>query len=210
MTAVSSPPAGTAGPPAGTAGPPDRPAGRSLLMPGPAHFDAVRAYTSGTRHVELAEPLDLADPTPADVQGLDAVRDATAVGMTVTWRLAALAPAVELRELSHLHPPAEPSGAVDGSELASWHEEFFLGRCCWRLGPGFAQIRDRRKRALERYTITETALQGALAELAAGARLPAAGVIAPLVEERLVLMLGGLSWLAPYRLVRWPSPSLVI
>lgn len=167
-------------------------------------FAAGDLYRAGVRTVELDRPVDLTAPTPADHRAMDVVRNATARGMRVMWELRELPPSIAVGELSHLHPPRR----VGGDEaVAAWWEDFYLGRCCWRQGPGFVQIRDRRDRRLVRFTVTEPDLIEAIRRLDRGESVPA-DAVGPLVEERLVLMLGERPWLVPYRAVRWPSPSM--
>lgn len=173
-------------------------------------FPADEVYRSGVRVVALDRPVDLAAPTPADCRALDVVRRATARGLRVLWELDATSPSIGALELSHLHPPRRIE-APDGPErIAAWWQEFYLGRCCWRQGPGFVQIRDRRDRRLVRYTVTEPELMAALHDLDEGSHSPPADAIAPLLEERLVLPMGALFWLVPYRAVRWPIPSMTL
>ncbi|WP_373283796.1 DUF5825 family protein [Nocardia tenerifensis] len=56
--------------------------------------------------------------------------------------------------LSHLHLPDRSEQPADSAELDAWWEAFYIGRCCWRQGPGFIQVRDRRRGPLAKYTIT--------------------------------------------------------
>lgn len=69
------------------------------------------------------------------------------------------------------------------------------------------EIRDRRSRRLDKYILTEPDLISALHALDKGENIPAESV-RPLLDERLVLPLGDVLRLAPYRAVRRPSPSL--
>lgn len=167
-------------------------------------FAAGDLYRSGVRSVELARPVDLTTPSPEDHRAMDVVRNATARGMRVVWELSSLPSSITVGELSHLHPPRRIGG---DESVAGWWDAFYLGRCCWRQGPGFVQIRDRRDRRLVKFTVTEPDLIEAIQRLDRGEPVPAEAV-APLVDEHLVLMLGEQPWLAPYRAVRWPSPSL--
>ncbi|GAA2398755.1 hypothetical protein GCM10010191_01910 [Actinomadura vinacea] len=174
-------------------------------------FPAGNLYRSGVRTVELDEPVDLAAPSPVDCRRLDIVRLATARGMRVIWELRAMSPSIGANELSHLHPPRRIGDDPDGTrKIAAWWEGFYLGRCCWRQGPGFLQIRDRRDRRLVKYTLTEPDLIAALHELDQGNHSVSAETVGPLLEERLVLAMGELFWLAPYRMVRWPDPSMTV
>ena len=176
----------------------------AVLVHDDTAFAAGELYRSGVRTIELPRPVDLADPGAADYRAMDVVRNATARGMNVVWELREPPPTIAVGELCHLHPPRRMGGA---DTVADWWDAFYLGRCCWRQGPGFVQIRDRRGRRLVKYTVTEPELIEAIQRLDRGEPV-AADAVAPLVEEGLVLMLGELPWLAPYRAVRWPSPSL--
>jgi hypothetical protein len=176
----------------------------------PLPFTAGELYRSGIRTIEFNRPIDLADPSSLDVRGLDIVRLASARGMRVIWELGGLNPSIRLTELSHLHPPRAMHGSRDQSAIEAWQADFFLGRCCWRQGPGFVQIRDRRSRRLVKYTLTEPNLMAAVRELDRGGPDITANQIAPLLEERLALRIGRFFWLAPYRMVRWPSPSMTV
>lgn len=171
-------------------------------------FAAADLYRRGVRAVELDRPVDLTDPSRADCRALDVVRSATAHGMRVGWELLAPPPSIAIGELGHLHPPRRVH-APDGPGLvAAWWDGFYLGRCCWRRGPGFTQIRDRRAGRLIRFTVTEPELIAAVTELDRGNHDLAREAARPLLDERLVLPLGAWLWLAPYRIVRWPTPSL--
>jgi hypothetical protein len=176
----------------------------------PVRFDPRHTYRTGVRAIRLRRPVELADATPADVAGLDIVRRATAQGFQISWVLRSLPRSFETELLSHLHPPSRFEQPHHPDELAQWREGFYLGRCCWRQGPGFIQVRDRRDGSLARYTITEPELAQALYALDGGDHAVDPAAAGPLVGEQLVLRFGELSWLAPYRLVRWPSPAMSI
>ncbi|MDP4501075.1 DUF5825 family protein [Nonomuraea turcica] len=176
----------------------------------PDPFPAGELYRSGVRTVELDQPVDLVAPSPADCRGMDIVRLATARGMRVIWEIRSMPPSIGADALSHLHPPRRIQGPDGAEKIAAWWEEFYLGRCCWRQGPGFLQIRDRRSRRLVKYTLTEPDLIAALRELDQGNHGVPAEAIGPLIEEGLVLAMGELFWLAPYRMVRWPFPSMTV
>lgn len=172
----------------------------------PRSFDASLAYRAGARVVELSQPINLEKPTPTDIHALDIVKRATAQGFSVLWALRKLRHSMEIAPLSHLHPPdrIEQPGAATG--LDAWWKSFYLGRCCWRQGPGFVQIRDRRRGALAKYTITGPDLTSAWYALDSGQQTLSPAV-ARLVDAGLILSFGELAWLAPYRLVRWPTPN---
>jgi hypothetical protein len=192
---------------------PDRPAGPpEVLVVDPADpvpFHAQDSYRAGVRSIVLPRPVDLAEPVRADVAALDIVRRATAQAFRVSWVLRAVPPSLPTELLSHLHPPSRFDRPPHPDELEQWRDGFYLGRCCWRQGPGFIEIRDRRHGSLARYTITEPDLAQAVYALDRGDQ-PVAAAAGPLLAEQLVLRFGEHSWLAPYRLVRWPSPAMSI
>lgn len=174
----------------------------------PERFEAAPAYQAGIRAIEVSHPVNLAEPTWTDLRALDVVRISTAEGLHVSWRLRALPPGFDPRSLSHLYPPSQIDQPLGTDDIEAWWEGFYLARCCWRQGPGFVQVRDRRSGSLERYTITEPDLTQILYALDAGGLTADLGQAQPMIEEGLVLTFGAFAWLAPYRLVRWPTPSM--
>ncbi|GAA3886086.1 hypothetical protein GCM10023084_43580 [Streptomyces lacrimifluminis] len=170
-------------------------------------------YRSGVRYTALDEPVSLKHPTPRDLRALDFVRVATARGLLVRWRLEAgrrADPALTARDLSHLQPPVSLDGPRSAERLAQWRERFYVGRCIWRRGPGFVQIRDRRDGALGLFDLAEPAYIQAV-HLLEEQRTDGIGpdVLAALRAERLVLDFGGHDWWAPCLIDRWPAPSMV-
>jgi hypothetical protein len=84
--------------------------------------------------------------------------------------------------------------------------------CVFRRGPGFVEVRDRRRGTLEILTLDEPDLLAAidpLLEGVAAADLPAA-LLAELREADLVAEQGGLVWWLPARVYRWPNPSMIV
>jgi hypothetical protein len=110
------------------------------------------------------------------------------------------------RAFSHLYPPSELGG--DDAALGQWQALQYLGRCYYRSGPGFVQIRDRRRDHLELYRLEDPAYIDAIAALRRGeaGSVPAA-VLRSLTEAGLVVPFGERHWWAPCRLRRWPVPA---
>ncbi|TDC65578.1 DUF5825 family protein [Streptomyces hainanensis] len=169
----------------------------------------------GARRVELAGRVDLA--APADVAGtvrlLCLVRDLTAQAIYTQWRLRLPDGTEDWRPLGHLQPPAVLEGVPDGeAALAGWRAGHYLGKCQWRRGPGFFQLRDRRWGDLRRFTLTDGGYRAAVETLVPGARADAvpAPVLAAFEDERLVWRLGDrVCWL-PYATRRWAQSAMLI
>ncbi|MFI1970559.1 DUF5825 family protein [Streptomyces cinnamoneus] len=182
---------------------------------GPALPAARSLFDAGARRVALAEPVDLTDEADAarTVRALSLVGALSSLAVAVEWRVRTPGEPEAWIPLSHLHPPAALSGAPEAGEaLRTWHETYYLCKCVYRKGPGFLQVRDRRRRQLRRFTIDDPAYRQAVATLVDGA--PAAAVpdavLADLAEEELVVRVGEYAWWAPYQVQRWPLAALVI
>ncbi|GHE14344.1 DUF5825 family protein [Streptomyces alanosinicus] len=171
-------------------------------------------YGRGVRYAELDEPVSLSSPTPRDLHALDFVRVATARGLLVRWQLRAgrrADPALTARDLTHLQPPVSLDGARSAERLSEWWNRFYIGRCVWRRGPGFVQIRDRREGVLQRFNLLQPAYVQAV-DLLEQQQVSGVDpdVLAALRAEHLVLDFGGLDWWAPCLIDRWPVPSMVL
>ncbi|MFJ5684754.1 DUF5825 family protein [Streptomyces sp. NPDC093099] len=199
-----------------------------LALTGSVPEECDRLWELGARRVRLSGAVNLADTATPDaaartVRTLSLVRDLTARAVLVEWDLSPdpgrgpTAAEDISRLLSHLQPPqriegegVDPSAAADA--LRTWRNGHYLGKCLWRQGPGFVQIRDRRWGDLRRFTVDEPHYQEAIERLAYGA--PAASVpadaLADFREERLVLAVGGLEWWLPYRVNRWIQEAMTI
>lgn len=120
-------------------------------------------------------------------------------------------PALTASDLTHLQPPASLDGARSAERLTEWRNRFYIGRCVWRRGPGFVQIRDRRDGVLQRFNLLQPAYLQAVALLE---QQQVSGVdpdvLVALRAEHLVLDFGGLDWWAPCLIDRWPVPSMVL
>ncbi|MFD7285270.1 DUF5825 family protein [Streptomyces sp. NPDC059863] len=197
-----------------------------IALTGPVPEECDRLWELGARRVRLSGVADLTDTgTPEGaaraVRTLSLVRDLTARAVLVEWDLRpdpdrGPTAAEEIgRLLSHLQPPqriegVDPAAADDA--LRTWRNGHYLGKCLWRQGPGFVQIRDRRWGDLRRFTVDEPHYQEAIEHLAYGA--PAASVpadaLADFREERLVLAVGEVEWWLPYRVNRWIQEAMTI
>ncbi|MFD6112012.1 DUF5825 family protein [Streptomyces yangpuensis] len=180
-----------------------------------AHI-ARELYRTGVRRAEFSALVDLsaaAEPACA-VRVLDLLRELTAWGVVVDWRVrlpdaGACRTGPSAYTLSHLYPPARVEGPADAAELRSaWAEGFFLGKCLVRKGPGFLEIRDHRPGVLNRIVIDEPDYLAAVRAVRAD---PSADGVSPAVRtdlaaESLLLAVGDLWWWAPHRPHRWPQP----
>ncbi|MEE1736586.1 DUF5825 family protein [Streptomyces sp. BE147] len=191
----------------------------SLDLTGPEASESDRLWELGARRVALPAVVDLA--AAGDLAGarrtaraLSLVRDLTARAVLVEWDLR-LDPARpdDWQALSHLQPPRTLRGASEpDSALSTWRNGHYLGKCLWRNGPGFLQIRDRRWGNLQRFTADEPHYRHAVGELSYGAPQDtvARDALDDFTEERLVLHLGPLAWWVPYRVSRWTQEAMAV
>jgi hypothetical protein len=168
-------------------------------------------FADGARQVAVHETID-ADSADARsvVQALTFVRDLTACGLVVDWKLRIGAAHQDWRELSHLYPPA--SVALDGSDGAgdaaareAWASSYVITKLVARRGPGMLQIRDRRWGGLRNVTITSPEFLAAIARMEYGApadEIPGR-ILSKLRSTQLVGLAGDLAWWLPYRVRRW-------
>ncbi|MFF7726801.1 DUF5825 family protein [Streptomyces sp. NPDC008001] len=174
---------------------------------------AHEAYESGARHALLPEPVDLDGPGHADtVAALVLVRDLTSYGMVVDWTLAHTGAAATWRRLAHLHPPRELLAPDGEGALSGWRESHCIGKCFFRNGPGFVQVRDWRTGELRRITIDEPRHKAAIPQLLEGARAREVDqeVLADYTAAGLVDTLGAHVWWMPYRVRRWPQSHTAV
>lgn len=170
-------------------------------------------YRLGVRRVALHDVVDLsgAEPPATPLAQMAFVRDLTAQGVVVDWQVRLDGTPGTWSALTHLYPPAELFGTIEGAEaLNHWWDYFHLCRCVYRVGPGFVQVRDRRTGELSRLTIDEPEYLEAVERLLPGApeQAIAPGILDDLAAESLVWRLGGLAVWLPYRAQRWPWPSM--
>lgn len=177
--------------------------------------EARECYERGARLAVLDQPVDLRRPQARSVTALTLVRELTAQGIVVSWSLAADAALDVLGALGHLYPPVAILGHPGHEALLdTWRRRFYIGKCVYRQGPGFLQVRDRRSGILQRFTIDESRYMDTVERL-----VPAPGddpadlpldVVRALEGETLVVRFGQYLWWAPYRVRRWPQPSMTV
>jgi hypothetical protein len=179
--------------------------------PGPATRRAKEIFELGARRADLMEIVDM----PAEAGGLATVaalalvRELTAWGVFVGWRVRLGSPDDWL-PLSHLWPPTQVAGVPEPGQIAAaWAGDFFLGKCLYRQGCNFIEVRDRRQGVLERLTIDEPSHLAVVSQLLDGASvsLLPERVLADLEAEHLVGRVGDTAWWLPYRVRRWPHPA---
>lgn len=172
-------------------------------------------YASGARRVELITVADVssdADPRTV-VRILDLLRELTAWGMVVDWRVRLTDVPAAGMHLGHLYPPREIDGPKGAADLrAEWARGFFLGKCHYRKGPGFLEIRDHRLGVLNRIIIDEAEYLAAVDTLRRDptARGVPAGVLDDLAAESLTLQFGDCHWWTPCPVYRWPQQPFLV
>lgn len=186
-----------------------------IQVSGPCAEAARHLWDLGARRVELPGVQDLTGASRArrTVRALCPVRDLTALAVYVDWQLRIGPDTSTSRALGHLQPPSVLLGSADPEEdLKTWRSVHYLGKCLWRRGPGFVQIRDRRFGELRRFTVEEPEYHQAIDQLSLGVAASAvpAPVLADLAGEELVGRVGDQAWLLPYRVRRWTQAAMVI
>lgn len=177
--------------------------------------DVARLFAAGARRVALDRPVDLSGAMPPEtiVRAMVLLRELTSWGMVADWELA-VGPHTDVwQRLNHLHPPRTLLDHPEAEEvLTEWRDTFYLCKCVYRHGPGFVQVRDRRTGQLARFTIDDPVWVAAIEPLLAGTRaadIPVE-VLGGFVEEGLAGRAGELAWWLPYRVRRWPWPSMIV
>jgi hypothetical protein len=174
-------------------------------------------YRDGVRRAALAAPVDLSGEQSALelVRAMVTLRELTGWGIVADWdvRLGRLG---LWQRLCHLYPPRtlldEPDPAAAAEALDGWRSTYYLCKCVYRHGPGFVQVRDRRSGSLQRFTIDDPAYLAAIDVLLDGAPVDAVPrhVLDDYVNEGLAGVAGDLAWWVPYRVHRWPWPSMIV
>jgi hypothetical protein len=173
-------------------------------------IEAGELYASGVRRVSFGQPVDMLGPDPWQaVSALSLIRDLTAYGMVVDWRLRLPPADADWRELGHLYPPAQVTlDSTDGDACQrDWASGYHLAKCVSRRGPGLLEIRDRRWGGLRRVIISKPGYLEAIATLRDGAtveQVPSA-ILADLIAVRLAGLVGDVAWWLPYQVQRWPD-----
>ncbi|MEV4194663.1 DUF5825 family protein [Streptomyces toxytricini] len=190
--------------------------GMRLDLPEPggatAREDAERLHAAGARCVRLPEPVEVcAGAGPRSARALALVRELTGRAVAVEWTARCGDGCAASGKLGHLYPPEEVERAAAGAARA-WREAYFPGKCVFRRGPGFVEVRDRRFGALELFTIDEPPFLAAIGVLRDGAAAGAVpeGVLAELEGARLVSWSGGRAWWLPLAVHRWPFGSFAM
>lgn len=172
-------------------------------------------FDAGVRFADLGTVLDVTDDAAAQetVAALAFVRDLTAYGLVVNWTIR-LPEGVPLPlPLGHLHPPEKVLGHPYGAEIAEvWRRKFYLGKCFWRQGPGFIEVRDRRSARQVRITFDDPDCIAAIETMSHGADISAVPrkVLSAFAGAGLIHSVGDRVWWVPYRVRRWPSPPLSV
>jgi hypothetical protein len=173
--------------------------------------EACRIHESGARFVSVEPLVDLSGRPGSEhmIPVLSFVRELTGYGVEVDWRARLASDGPEWWVFSHLFPPSVLEGPRGDEVLAVWRTRYHVGRCFFRRGPGFLQIRDRRHAGLRRLTVSDGALVSAIDSLLAdrGADSMPDQAMSVFEKQRLVVRIGGGVWWAPYRLKRWALPA---
>ncbi len=178
----------------------------------PLSATAAKLYRSGRRYMRIGDPVRLCeDASSQSTDALVLLRELTALGAAVSWTASCDDGCVNTRRFSHLFPPSAVHGA-DPVVAREWRERYLPCMCVFRRGPGFVEVRDRRRGTLDIITLDEPDVLAAIEPLLEGvavAELPA-GMLDPLREADLVAEQGGLAWWLPARVHRWPNPSMIV
>lgn len=170
----------------------------------------------GVLEIVVARPVAIDEANAEDALAfLRFLRDCGSEGVQVQWR-GAMDAAVPLDLLVHLQPPDALEGC-DRAALRRWWAGYRYGACYWRQGPDFVSLRDTRTgREAQRLTLAEPAeldLFAALQQPVRTARRRSAAhraALAALMDEGLVLELGGWALSLAVRMRRWPVPAMAI
>ncbi|MFV2011049.1 MULTISPECIES: DUF5825 family protein [unclassified Micromonospora] len=173
-------------------------------------------HRAGVRHARLPAPVDLCrDAGVASARALVLIRELTARAIAVDWVAHCHDGCAGQGMFDHLLPPERVDGGASGADdqaVRGWRDSFFLGKCVFRRGPGFVEVRDRRAGALELFTIDEPEHLVAIGQLTEG--VPAGQVPAPvrrdLADARLIAAQAGQLWWLPTPAYRWPFPALAV
>jgi hypothetical protein len=184
-------------------------------------------YARGVRRVRLDRPVDLSGAMGPRtlVDGMILLQELTAWGIVVDWTVRWGENQQVWEQLQHVYPPREfaPGPAAPAAsastretvvpaELEHWRRTFYLCKCFYRRGPGFLQVRDRRRGVLNRFVIDDPRYLAAVDRLLDGAPvedLPP-DVLGDFVQEGLAGTAGTLGWWLPYRVRRWPWPAVMV
>lgn len=185
----------------------------------PATGDPIAAAAafarSGVRRVALSEPVDLSDVLGEQdrVQTMVLLRELTGWGIVIDWQLRAAERCDLLGRLNYLYPPADLLGRTDAEKtLRDWRETFYVCKCVYRRGPGFVEVRDRRRGLLIRFTIDDPLYLETIDVLVKGTLIDSVptDVLTAFLKEDLVGVAGQKTWWLPHPVRRWPTPSMIV
>jgi hypothetical protein len=167
---------------------------------------AGNVFDSGGRLVVVDEIIDFdAIDTTDAARFFELLRELTAFGIAVEWRLRTSRGGTQWRDLWHLFPPAEvviPAGAA-GQVWEFWRRQFYYGLCVMRRGPGMIEVRDRRSGRMRCLRFTSPLHLAAIERLEHGALASsfAPEVLAEFEAARMVMAIGDMRlWLpCPFR-----------
>jgi hypothetical protein len=183
--------------------------GEELLQPNTA--SAQDLFDRGARRVEFLQMIDLADRGSA--WSLKMIGDLTSLAVIVDWWLRLDDYQEHWRLLNHLCPPGRLTGARRADEiLIDWREEHYVGKCVYRRGPGFIQVRDRRRGDLRRVTIDDPSYLTVVESLVRGIDPgpDAVSIVTDLIDRRLVVRVGDFPLWLPYRAQRWFESEIFV
>lgn len=184
----------------------------SMTLPLPLSTTVPELYRSGKRCFRVSEPVRLcADAPESAVQMLVLIRELTGLGAAVAWTACCDDDCASDRKFSHLFPPAAIEGARE-SIARDWRERYLPCMCVFRRGPGFTEVRDRRRGTLEILTLDDPdtfAPIGKMLDGVAVSQVPAP-VRDVLRQADLIAEHSGLLWWLPTRIHRWPNPAMVV
>jgi hypothetical protein len=159
--------------------------------------------------IHIITPLKICRAEPARAAtAIGFLRECTSMGVPVHWNATAID--VDIRpSLRHLHPPASIRAESRRTDLAAWTAQFRFGAFYFRRGPGFVIVIDTRLESdAHRYVVDDDRLVQAFA---AGLwpqdeQVNSPDSISLLEGEGLMITLGTVSVILPYRIGRWPIP----
>jgi hypothetical protein len=178
-------------------------------------LDVATLGAQGLRALQIRTPQHLSvDRAPSTLAFVRLLRDAMSLGVATNWH-GSIDSRLDPYLLHHLPPPTDCNPAFD-----NWRSRHRPGLCYYRRGPGFVNVKDLRfADAAVRFSIDVddhdgdgddpiTALEGVCAVPALSRR--GRSLLDELADQRLALQLGDIATLLPYRMRRWPIPSLEV
>jgi hypothetical protein len=182
-------------------------------LTGPLRPVTAALHREGARYAKIAAPVDVCvDANLSSARALVLIRELTARAVAVEWTARCLDGCVGQGVLDHLYPPGRVEGTAHEALTRRWRLSYFLGKCVFRRGPGFVEVRDRRSGSLEMFTIDSPEHLSAIAAMLEGdlAADIAADVRRELTDAQLVAEQAGHLWWLPTPAYRWPFPALAV